>query len=98
MTNFAIVATFDIVPGRMDDFLPLLLAHRERCLKDEPDSLRFDILRPKNDENKVLLYEVYTDEVAFEVHWNGPRVARIRQETEGMVARLTGTRCSLVAH
>jgi quinol monooxygenase YgiN len=97
MAQFAIVATFDIVPGRMDEFLPLLVAHRDRCLKDEPGTVRFDVLRPQNDEHQVMLYEVYTDEAAFQVHWNGPHVARMRAETTGMIAKLSGIRCTLLA-
>jgi (4S)-4-hydroxy-5-phosphonooxypentane-2,3-dione isomerase len=94
--RFAIVATFDVAHGRMDEFLPLLLAHRDRCLKDEPGTLRFEVLRPRTEENKVLLYEVYEDDAAFQVHWNGPSVARMRAESIGMVEKLTGTRCSLL--
>ena len=96
MSKFAIVATFEIAPGRMDDFLPLLLAHRDRCLKDEPGTLRFEVLRPRNEENNVLLYEVYSDDAAFKVHWDGAHVARMRAETAGMVTKLTGIRCSLL--
>lgn len=96
MSKLAIVATFEIAPGRMDDFLPLLLAHRDRCLKDEPGTLRFEVLRPRDEGNSVLLYEVYSDDAAFKVHWDGAHVARMRAETAGMVTRLTGIRCSLL--
>jgi (4S)-4-hydroxy-5-phosphonooxypentane-2,3-dione isomerase len=96
MDKFAIVATFDVAEGRMDEFLPLLLAHRDRCLKDEPGTLRFDVLRPRNEENTIILYEVYEDDAAFQVHWNGPSVARMRADTTGMVAKLTGIRCALL--
>lgn len=96
MAQFAIVATFDVVPGRMDEFLSLLMAHRERCLKDEPGTVRFDVLRPRNEEEQVMLYEVYADDAAFQVHWNGPHVARMRAETTGMVAKLSGIRCTLL--
>ncbi len=96
MAKFAIVATFEISPGQIDAFLPLLLAHRDRCLKDEPGTLRFDILRPRNEENKLMLYEVYEDDAAFQVHWNGPSIARMREETTGMMSKLTGIRCSLL--
>jgi quinol monooxygenase YgiN len=98
MSNFAIVATFEIAPGQMDKFLRLIAAHRDRCLKDEPSTLRFDILRPQKEENKVMLYEVYQDEAAFQLHWNGPHVARVREETAIMVAKVTGIRCSVLAH
>lgn len=96
MDKFAIVATFDVAEGRMDEFLPLLLAHRDRCLKDEPGTLRFDVLRPRNEENRIMLYEVYEDDAAFQVHWNGPSVARMRADTTGMVAKRTGIRCALL--
>jgi quinol monooxygenase YgiN len=96
MAKFAIVATFEIAHGRMDEFLPLLISHRDRCLKDEPGTLRFEILRPRNEEHTVLLYEVYADDAAFQVHWNGPHVARMRAETAEMVTKLSGIRCSLL--
>ena len=94
MAKFAIVATFEIAPGQIDAFLPLLLAHRDRCLKDEPGTLRFDVLR--NEENKLMLYEVYEDDAAFQVHWNGPSIARMREEAAGMERKLTVIRCSLL--
>ena len=96
MAKFAIVATFEIVEGRMDEFLVLLMAHRDRCLKDEAGTLRFDVLRPRSEESNVLLYEVYADDAAFHIHWNGPHVARMRAETTGMVSKLTAVRCSLL--
>jgi quinol monooxygenase YgiN len=96
MGKFAIVATFEVAQGRMDEFLPLMIAHRDRCLKDEPGTLRFDLLRPRKEENSVLLCEVYVDDAAFQVHWNGPHVARMRAETKGMVTKVTGIPCSLL--
>ncbi|HEV2054083.1 MAG TPA: putative quinol monooxygenase [Methylomirabilota bacterium] len=93
MAKLAIVATFEIAPGQIDAFLPLLLAHRDRCLKDEPGTLRFDILRP---EKNLMLYEVYDDEAAFQAHWNGPSSARCREEAAGVVSKLTFIRCSLL--
>jgi quinol monooxygenase YgiN len=97
MARFAIVATFDIAEGRMDEFLPLLLAHRERCLKDEPGTLRFDVLRPKEAENKLMLYEEYRDEAAFQDHWNGASIARLRSESTDMIAKLDGVPCTVMS-
>lgn len=93
MAKLSIVATIEIAPGQIDAFLPLLLAHRDRCLKDEPGTLRFDVLRP---ENNLMLYEVYEDEAAFQVHWNGPSIARFRKETAGVERKLTFIKCSLL--
>jgi (4S)-4-hydroxy-5-phosphonooxypentane-2,3-dione isomerase len=96
VAKFAIVATIEVTPGQRDQLLPLLKAHRARCLKDEPGTLQFEILLPKDDDTKVLLHEVYRDDAAFEVHRNGPSLARWQEETAGMVAKLYGTRCEVL--
>ena len=72
MPKLAIVATIEVAPERRDQLLPLLMAHRARCLKDEPGTLQFEVLVPREDDTKVLLYEVYRDDAAFDVHLNGP--------------------------
>ena len=56
MPTFAIIGTVEIAPGRMDEFLPLLMAHRARCLKDEPGTLQFEVLMPYDDNTKVMVY------------------------------------------
>ena len=61
MSNFANVVTIEVATGRRDQFLPLLIAHKARCLKDEPGTLQFEILLPKDNNTKVLSYEVYRD-------------------------------------
>ena len=96
MARFAIVATFDLAEGRMDEFMPLLLAHRDRCLKEEPGTLRFDVLRPKKLVNQVMLYEEYLDEAAFQVHWNGASVSRLRSVSTDMIAKLDGVPCAVL--
>jgi (4S)-4-hydroxy-5-phosphonooxypentane-2,3-dione isomerase len=95
MPKQAIVATIDITPGRREEFLPLLMGHRARCLKDEPGTLHFEVLVPREDNSKLLLFEVYQDDAAFEKHFNGPSIARLREESAGVIVNLQGTRCSL---
>ena len=96
MPKLAIVATIEVAPERRDQLLPLLMAHRGRCLKDEPGTLQFEVLVPREDDTKVLLYEVYRDDAAFDVHLNGPHIERVREEAAGMILKLYGTRCLLV--
>ncbi len=96
MPKFANVVTIEVAPGRRNEVLPLLAAHKGRCLKDEPGTLQFEILLPKDDETKILSYEVYRDDAAFEMHRNGPSLAQLREEIAGMVVKLHGTRCAVV--
>ena len=95
MPKLAIIGTLEVAPGRKDEVLPLLMAHRARCVKDEPGTLQFEVLVPREDDTKVLLYEVYRDDAAFNVHWNGTSVARLREEAAGMIVKVYGTRCAL---
>ena len=96
MPKFANVVTIEVALGRRDQVVTLLAAHKARCLKDEPGTLQFEILLPKDNDTKVLSYEVYRDDAAFEVHRNGPSLARWKEETAGMVVKLHGVRCAVV--
>ena len=84
MPKFALIASIEVAPGRRDEFLPLLRAHAARCLKDEPGTLQFDVLLPHDGGDKVMLYELYQDQAAFDAHSNGPSLAR------GVLARKSG--------
>jgi quinol monooxygenase YgiN len=94
--KLAIVGTVEIAPGRRDQLLPLLMAHRARCLEKEPGTLQFEVMAPHDDETKLLLCEIYQDAAAFDVHRNGASFAQFRQESAGMVAKIDLTRCTLV--
>ena len=97
MPKLAIIGTIEVTSGRRDQVLPLLMAHRARCLKDEPGiTLQFEVLAPYEDDTKLLLYEVYRDDAAFELHRNGASIAQFREETAGMGVKISVTRCALV--
>jgi len=96
MAKFANVVTLEVAQGRRDQVVTLLVAHKARCLKDEPGTVQFEVLLPKDDDTKVLSYEVYRDAAAFEVHLNGPSLAQWREETAGMVVKFHGVRCAVV--
>ena len=95
MSKFANVVSIEVAPGRRDQVVTLLLAHKAR-LKDEPGTLQFEVLLPKDDVTKVLAYEMYRDDAAFEVHRNGPSLSQWAKETAGMVAKLHGVRCAVL--
>ena len=95
MPKFANVVTIEVVPGRRDQVVTSLLAHKAR-LKDEPGTLQFEVLLPKDDDTKVLSFEMYRDAAAFEAHLNGPSLAQFREEIAGMVMKLHGVRCAVL--
>jgi (4S)-4-hydroxy-5-phosphonooxypentane-2,3-dione isomerase len=95
VSKLAIIATMDVAPVKRDQLVPFLMAHRARCLKDEPGTLQFEVLIPREEPDKIMLYELYADDAAFDIHFNGPSIRQVRQELAGMMQKLYGTRCSV---
>ena len=96
MSKFANIVTIEVAPGRRDQVATLVATHKARCLKDELGTLQFEVLLPKDDDTKVLSYEIYRDAAAFEVHVKAPSLARLREEIAGMVVKLHGVRCAVM--
>jgi (4S)-4-hydroxy-5-phosphonooxypentane-2,3-dione isomerase len=94
MPKLALIATFEAAEGRRDDLASALKAHGARCLKDEPGTLHFEVLVPRDDEAKVLVYEVYRDDAAFDEHRKGASVGRFRDEANGTYGKFQVTRCT----
>jgi quinol monooxygenase YgiN len=95
MPKFANVVTIEVAPGRRDQVVTELAAHKAR-LKDEPGTLQFEVLLPQDDDTKIFAFEMYRDAAAFEVHLNGPSLAQLREEIAGMVMKLHGVRCAVL--
>ena len=96
MSKFAIIATFEIEQGQKEALLPLLKAHNKRCVDNESGTLQMDLLEPQDDDNRIMLYEVYQDETAFGQHWNGQYVKQTNEETKGMIKNISGIRCAII--
>jgi autoinducer 2-degrading protein len=96
MSKLVIMGAIEVAPGKRNQVLPLLMAHRARCLKDEPGTLQFEVVLPREDDSRILIYEVYQDDAAFEVHRNAPSRAQWLEETAGIDVKVLATRCTPV--
>jgi quinol monooxygenase YgiN len=64
---FALEVQIRIKPENVDRFMSLL-AENAAGARKEPGCRTFDVLVDPQDRTKVMLYEVYADEKAFEAH------------------------------
>ena len=64
----AVCVTFDIKPEHMMAFMPLMHAQAENTMRAEPDCHQFDVCTQSDAQNRVFLYEIYSDQAAFDVH------------------------------
>ena len=96
MPQVAIIVAIEVTPGRREQLLRMLMAHRARCLKDEVGiTQQFEVLVPDDVDTKVFSYEVYRDEAAFEMHRNGRSIAQFREDTSGVIVKMHVTKCVL---
>ena len=69
--SFVLQVNIRIKPENVDSFMQKLAANAAAARK-EPGCKQFEVLQDPQDKTKVMLYEVYTDEKAFEVHQQQP--------------------------
>jgi quinol monooxygenase YgiN len=68
MSAYVIVVDFKLASGARPQFRRLIDANARASCEFEPGCRRFDVLEPKNDPDRILLYEIYDSRAAFEQH------------------------------
>jgi len=64
---FVLVVNIRIKPENVERWMPMALENAREARK-EPGCRQFDVLVDPKDKTKVMLYEIYDDEKAFETH------------------------------
>ena len=65
--HYVLEVEFVINEGKMDEFMRAVLENAANSRK-EPGCLRFDVLRPDDAQDSVVLYEIYVDEGGYNAH------------------------------
>lgn len=65
---YVVLVEFAVKPQHIQDFRPAILANARASLEHEEGCHRFDVCFDPQDASKVLLYELYTDRAAFDLH------------------------------
>jgi len=68
MSKFVLAVGIVIKPDHVDRFIAILLENAKATRETEPGCRTFDVLVDPKDRTRVMLYEVYDDEAAFEAH------------------------------
>lgn len=65
--HYVLEVEFVLNDGAMDEFLRIVIENATNSRK-EPGCMRFDVLRPHDTHDTVVLYEIYVDEGGYEAH------------------------------
>ena len=82
--QFVIVAEFEVRQGALERFLELAKVDASESVAREPGCRQFDVTVDR-EGLRVLLYEVYDDEAAFEAHLQTPHLEAFRAGIEPLV-------------
>ena len=87
--GYAITVTFELEDGAADQFHRLVAENARQSVALEPGCLRFDVLFPVARTHEVFLYEIYTDQTAFDVHLASAHFKSFDEQTRTLVRRKT---------
>jgi quinol monooxygenase YgiN len=68
MSGFVVTVEFQINPRERDGFLRLVSENARLTAESEPGCRQFDVVVPKERNDRVYLYEIYDSQPDFELH------------------------------
>jgi autoinducer 2-degrading protein len=82
---FVLQVSIRIKPDNVDAFMQKLNDNARNARK-EPGCKQFEVLVDPKDSTKIMLYEVYNDEAAFETHQQTPHFKKYVAEAVPLLA------------
>ena len=73
---YIVIAPVQIKAGHRTEYLADMREQARGFACEEPGCLRFDVIQDAGDPNRIWLYEVFKDEVAFQQHVQSPRLIK----------------------
>ena len=83
--SFVLEVKIRIKPDQVENFMPKL-AENAKAARGEPGCKTFDVSVDPDDKTSVMLYEVYADEKAFQVHQETPHFKKYFAEAVPLLA------------
>jgi quinol monooxygenase YgiN len=76
MSKLVLTVGLVIKPDQVERLMAMVLENAKAARETEPGCRQFDVLVDPKDRTRVMLYEVYDDEAAFEAHQQTPHFKR----------------------
>ena len=82
---YCLLLKTQLKPDSLDAFMDAMRINAAASVRDEPGCLVFDVLQDRSDPDLVWLYELYTDEAAFEAHMLTPHFLASRPLVNALI-------------
>ena len=83
--SYVLQVQIAVKPDSVDKFMSKLMENA-KAARGEPGCKTFDVLVDPQDKTKLMLYEVYADEKAFEAHQATPHFKKYLAEAVPLLA------------
>jgi (4S)-4-hydroxy-5-phosphonooxypentane-2,3-dione isomerase len=87
---------FRLKPHCQTEFRRLIDENARASVRDEPGCRQFDVLEPTKEKDRVVLYEIYDDRAAFELHLKSAHFASFNSASAPLVVEKIVTDYELV--
>jgi len=95
---YVVAVTFEARPEHADALRAALSRQAENSVTREPGCHRFDVTVDRASSTTFFLYEVYTDEAAFQAHLASAHYADFSAAIAGWLAGRSSRRLDSVIH
>jgi (4S)-4-hydroxy-5-phosphonooxypentane-2,3-dione isomerase len=96
MNGYVVIVDFRLKAGTRSAFRALIDANASSSVRNEQGCRRFDVVEPMGERDRVVLYEIYDDEAAFEAHCMSAHFLSFDAESAPLVDDKTVIRAALV--
>lgn len=89
MSSYVILVDFLLKAGSRAEFRRAIDVNARASCATEPGCRRFDVVEPRDEPDRIILYEIYDDRAAFEEHLKTPHLARFEAASKDLVTKKT---------
>jgi quinol monooxygenase YgiN len=94
MKKFVLIVEFLVKKECLDEFNRLIEINAHASVTNEPGCFQFDVCASTEDPTKVLLYEVYASDEAFQEHMKQSHTQTFLAAAKPLIHSQTATRWS----
>ena len=102
MESLALIVEYETHPGNEEVFLEVMRAHAKACLAEEPGCLRFEVLRPIDENgqpipNRFMANELFAGHAALAAHRATPRWQALAEKFKVLLASRRPVLCDILS-
>jgi|SRR3954469_11287097 autoinducer 2-degrading protein len=98
MNEYTLIVDFEVKDGTADQVLALVSENARNSVEKEPGCLQFDVMQAADNPNRLMLFEVYSDEAAFQAHGKTAHIQEFLAKARPLFVKTTMTKLTRKAH